>query len=67
MKQSELLAIAITLHLLKARQRSRIKGATGFGFASQWLKNWRKIFKPLTKYSNHNLVNAFDSHVTALV
>ena len=25
------------------------RGATGFGFASHWLKNWHEIFKPITE------------------
>jgi len=28
---------------LKAREKSRVQGAIGFGFASHWLKNWHKI------------------------
>ena len=44
MNQSEFLAI--TCNLLKAREKSRVQGAIGFGFAfaSHWLKNWREIF-----------------------
>ena len=38
MNQSQFLAIAYTL--LKAREKSCIHGAIGFGFASYWLKNW---------------------------
>ena len=36
MSQSELLAI--TCNLLKAREKSRVQSATGFGFASYLLK-----------------------------
>ena len=61
MNQSEFLAI--TLNLLKAREISRVQGKIGFGFASHWLKNWREIFKPITKGSNHNHVITFDSHL----
>ena len=39
MNQSEVLAIS--RDLLKAREKSRVSGAIGFGFASNWLKNWR--------------------------
>jgi len=39
-------------NLLKAREKSRVQGAIGFAFASQWLKKWREIFKPITKCSN---------------
>ena len=38
--------------LLKAREKSQVHGAMGFGFVSHWLKNWRDIFKPITKRSN---------------
>ena len=52
-------------NFLKARQKSRIQGVLGFGFASHWLKNWREIFKPITKRSN--CVINFDSRLkTAL-
>ena len=36
---------AITCNLAKARVKSRVQGAIGFGFASYWLKNWREIFQ----------------------
>ena len=59
--------IAITCNSLKARGKSRLRGAIGFGFTSHWLKNWRESFKPITKRSNRNHVIAFDSHLkTAL-
>ena len=29
---------------LKAREKSRVQGAIGFGLASHWLKNWRAVF-----------------------
>ena len=52
---------------LEAREKSRVHGAIGFGFASYWLKNWRESFKPITKRSNRNHVITFDSHLkTAL-
>ena len=38
MNQSQFLAITYTL--LKAREKSCIHGAIGFGFASHWSKNW---------------------------
>lgn len=31
------------------------------------VENWREILKPISKRSNHNVVHAFDSHVTTLV
>ena len=43
MNQSEFLAS--TCDLLKAREKSRLQAAIDFGFASQWLKNWRETFK----------------------
>ena len=65
MDQSQVLAI--TCNLFKAREKSRVHGAIGFGFASHWLKNWRESFKPIIKCSNGNHVITFDSHLkTAL-
>ena len=65
MNQSQLLEI--TCNSLKAREKSRVQGMIGFGFASHWLKNWRESFKPITKRSNCNRVITFDSHLkTAL-
>ena len=61
MNQSEFLAI--TSYLLKAREKPCVQGAIGFGFASHWLKNWREIFEPITKRSNHDRVITFDSHL----
>ena len=66
MNQSQFLAI--TCNSLKAREKSRVRGAIGFGFASHWLKNWCESFKPITKRSNRNHVITFDSHLkTALI
>ena len=42
--QSEFLAITC----YKAQEKSFVKGALGFGFASHWLKHWRETFKPIT-------------------
>jgi len=65
MNQSQFLAI--TCNSLEAREKSRVHGAIGFGFAFHWLKNWRESFKPITKRSNRNHVITFDSHLkTAL-
>ena len=70
MNQSQFLAI--TCNLLKAREKSGVQGAIGFGigfgFASDWLKNWRESFKRLIiKRSNRNHVLTFYSHLkTAL-
>ena len=46
----------------EAREKSRVHGAIGFGFAFHWLKNWRDSFKPITKRSKRNHVITFDSH-----
>ena len=65
MNQSQFLAI--TCNSPEAREISRVHGASGFGFASHWLKNWRESFKPITRRSNRNHVITFDSHLkTAL-
>ena len=65
MNQSKFLVI--TCNSLKAREKSRVHGAIGFGFASHWLKNWRESFEPITKRSNRNHVITFDGHLkTAL-
>ena len=62
MNQSQFLAI--TCNLLEAREKSRVHGAVGFGFASHWLKNWRESFKPRVAIAT---VMTFDSHLkTAL-
>ena len=66
MNQSQLLAI--TCNSLEARERSRIHGVIGFGFASHWLKKWHESFKPIIKCSNPNHRITFDSHLkTALL
>ena len=70
MNQSQFLAII--WNLLKAREKSRVRGAIGFGFgfgfASHWLKNWRESFEPIIKRSSRNHVITFDSHLkTALI
>ena len=65
MNQSQFLGI--TCNSREAREKSRVHGAIGFGFASHWLKNWRDSFKPITKRSNRKSSNYFDSHLkTAL-
>ena len=65
MNQSQ--SLTITCNSLEAREKSRVHGASGFGFASHWLKNWRESFKPITQRSNRNHVITFDSHLkTAL-
>ena len=66
MNQSQFLAI--TCNSPQAREKSRVRGAIGFGFPSHWLKNWRESFKSIIKRSNRNHVITFVSHLkTALV
>ena len=59
MNQSQFLAI--TCNSLKAREKLRLQGAIGFGFASHWLKNWRESFKPITKRSNRKMAGYWPS------
>ena len=59
MNQSQFLGIIC--NSLEAREKYRVHGAIGLGFASHWLKNWRDSFKPITKRSNLNHVITFDS------
>ena len=66
MNQSQ--SLANICKSLRAREKSRIHGAIGFGFDSHWLKNWRDSFKPITKRSNRNHLITYDSHLkTALI
>ena len=58
--------ITVPSNHLEAREKSRVHGAIGFGFASHWLKNWRDSFKPMTKRSNRNHVITFDGHLKLL-
>ena len=60
---NQLQFLAITYNSLKAREKSRVHGAIGVGFASHWLKNWRESFMPITKCSNRNHVITFDSYL----
>ena len=45
-------------HLLLAQSagKSHVQSDIGSGFVSDWLKNWREIFNPITKRWNRNLV-----------
>ena len=61
MNQSQFLGITCNSH--EAREKYRVHGAIGLGFASHWLKNWRDSFQPITKRSNRNNVITFDSHL----
>ena len=60
MNQSEFLAI--TCNLLKVPEKLRVQGTIGFGFGftSNWLKNWRETFKPVTNRSNRYHVITID-------
>ena len=52
--------LATTCNSLEAQEKSRVHSAIGFD--SNWLKNWRESFKPMTKRSNRNHAITFDSH-----
>ena len=58
MKKSKFFAVTCTF--LKMRENWRLEGAIGFTFASNWLKSWREIFKPITKRYNDNHVISFE-------
>ena len=62
---NQLQFLAIICNSLEAREKSRVRGAIGFGFDSHWLKNWRDSFQSfsITKRSNRNHVITFDSHL----
>mgnify|MGYP007058674672 CR=1 FL=1 len=64
MNQSQFLAIIC--NSLKAREKSRVHGAIGFGFASHWLKNSRESFKPVS-YIIRSSADQYVSHVPALI
>ena len=50
MNQSKL--EANTCNRRQARENAYEQVMIGFGFASDWLRKWRKIFYPITKRSN---------------
>ncbi len=50
MNQSKL--EANTCSQREARKNVRERVTIGFGFTPDWLRNWREIFKPITKRSN---------------
>ena len=60
MNQSQ--SLQITCNSLEAREKSRVQGVIGFGFASHWLKNWRESFKPITKCSHLNFLYVSPSY-----
>ena len=65
---NQLQFLAITCNSPEAWEKSRVRDAIGFGFASHWLKNWHKSFKPITTRNNRNHVITFNSHLkTALL
>ena len=41
---NQLQFLAITCNSLKAREKSRVHGAIGFGFACHWLKKLARVF-----------------------
>ena len=62
--QSEFLAI--NCKFFNAREKSRVQGF-GFGFGFYWLKNWRKIFKPITRLTIRDRVISFDGQLKAVL
>ena len=64
MNQSQFLATICNSR--EAREKSRVHGEIGFGFASHWLKNWRESFEPITKrnfrqsFENCSMITLFD-------
>ena len=56
------LEMSCTCNLLKARERSRILGAIGFGFASLLVEKVLRDFKPIMK-RNRNRVVTVDSRL----
>ena len=65
MKQLQFLEI--TCNSLKAREKSRVHGVIGFGFASRWSKKWREFLEPITKRGNRKHVITFDSHLKTVL
>ena len=59
--------LAIICNLLKAREKWRLHGAIGFGFAPHWLKKWCESFKPIIKRSKGNHIITFDSYLKTAV
>ena len=49
--QSKLEVITRRRH--KARENVHVWATIGFGFNSDWLKQWRENFEPITEWSNH--------------
>ena len=60
---NHLRAIFKSLSKKQNREKSRVHGVIGFGFASHWLKNWRESCEPVIKSSNRKRVITFDSHL----
>ncbi len=68
--QSKLEANTCSWH--EGRENVHERVTIGFGFSSDWLRKWRKIFKPITKRSNAKPLKqtqfTFDTQVkTALI
>ena len=53
-------------YFLKAREKSRARDAPGFGFACHSLKNWDKMYQPITERRICNRVISFNSHLKTL-
>ena len=58
--------LVFTCDLLKAREKSRARDAPGFGFACHSLKNWDKMYQPITERRICNRVISFNSDLKTL-
>ena len=54
-----------TCNLLKARERSRVQGANGFGFASLLVEKLVRDFKPIMKRNRNRVVTVHSRLKTA--
>ena len=54
--QSKLEAITCSWH--KVRENMHVRATIGFGFTSDWLKNGRRNFEPITEWSNAKSIKA---------
>ena len=52
MNQSEHAKAMATCSRRQARENARVQVTIGFGFASDWLRNWREFCQPITAQSN---------------
>ena len=55
--------LAFICILFKGREKLCLQGAIIFGLASQWLKNWLEISKPIAKRGNRSRVVTFHARM----